>query len=93
VVSSGTPEIRNPNRRQATSGKGGNTMAKKVQVSLKEIAKQIDRAEAKLSAGSRAVADREVKKQLAVKIKSLKKVKSELRQICKGSYNIKVPTA
>jgi predicted nucleic acid-binding Zn-ribbon protein len=68
-------------------------MAKKVQVSLREIGKQIERAEAKLSAGSRAVANREVKKELAVKIKSLKKVKKQLRQICRGTYNIKVPTS
>lgn len=68
-------------------------MAKKVQVSLKEIAKQIDRAEAKLSAGSRAVANRAAKKQLVAKIKSLKKVKSQLLLICRGTYNIKVPTA
>ncbi|HET7108575.1 MAG TPA: hypothetical protein VFI38_17305 [Candidatus Acidoferrum sp.] len=67
-------------------------MAKKIKVSLKEIGKQIDRVEAKLSAGARAVASPAEKKRLAVKIKSLKKVKKELMLICKGSYNLIVPT-
>jgi hypothetical protein len=67
-------------------------MAKKIKVSLKDIAKQIDRAEAKLSAGSRAVASPLERKRLAAKVKSLKKVKAQLKMICKGAYNITVPT-
>jgi hypothetical protein len=68
-------------------------MAKKVEVSLKGIGKQIEQAEGKLSAASRGLKDAVQKKKVVAKIKALKKVKSELKMICKGSYNIKVPTS
>ncbi len=67
-------------------------MAKKVEVSLKGIGKQIERAEDKLSAAARGVKDSVQKKKVAAKIKALKKVKSDLKLICK-SYNITVPTS
>ena len=65
-------------------------MAKKVDVSLKGIGKQIEQAERKLSAAGRSVKNLVQKRKVAAKIKALKKVKSDLKLICK-SYNIIVP--
>jgi len=66
-------------------------MAKKVEVSLKGIGEQIERAEGKLSAAARGITSRVEKKRLAVKIRTLKKVKAEVKLLCKG-YNVTVPT-
>ena len=65
-------------------------MAKKVEISLKEIGRQIEQAEGKLSRAARGVKDAVQKKKVGAKIKALKKVKSKLMLICK-SYNIVVP--
>jgi len=65
-------------------------MAKRVEISLKEIGRQIEQAEGKLSKAARRVKDSVQKKKVAAKIKALKRVKSELKLICK-SYNIVVP--
>lgn len=66
-------------------------MAKKVEVSLEGIGDQIDRAEKKLSAAARGVKSLVEKKRLAAKIKALKKVKAEVKEICR-TYTIVVPT-
>ena len=68
-------------------------MAKKVEISIGEIGRQIGQAERKLSAAARGIKNTVQKRKVAAKIKALKKVKSELKQICKGSYNITVPTS
>ena len=65
-------------------------MAKKVDISLKGIGRQIEQAEGKLSTAARRVKDSEQKKKVVAKIKALKKVKSDLKLICR-SYNIVVP--
>jgi hypothetical protein len=68
-------------------------MAKKVDISLREIGEQIDRAEGKLSAAARGITSRVEKNRLAAKIKALKKVKAQVKVICRNSYNITVPTS
>ena len=65
-------------------------MAKKVEISLKGIGRQIEQAERKLSKAGHGVKDSVQKKKVAAKIKALKKVKSDLKLICKG-YNVVVP--
>ena len=65
-------------------------MAKKVEISLKGIGRQIEQAERKLSKAARGAKDLVQKKKVSAKIRALKKVKSELMLICR-SYNIVVP--
>ena len=65
-------------------------MGRKVEVSLKGIGKQIEQAERKLSAAGRGVKNSVQKKKVAAKVRALKKVKADLKRICKG-YNIDVP--
>ena len=65
-------------------------MVKKVEISIGEIGRQVEQAERKLSAAGRRVKNLVQKKKLAAKIKVLKKVRSDLKRICKG-YNIIVP--
>ena len=66
-------------------------MAKKVEISISEIGEQIERAERRLSAAARQVPSSVEKKRLAAKIKTLKKVKAQVKMLCK-SYTIVVPT-
>ena len=65
-------------------------MVKKVEVSLKEIGRQIGQAEGKLSAAARGIRNSVQKRKVAAKVRALKKVKRDLMRICK-SYNIVVP--
>jgi hypothetical protein len=67
-------------------------MAKKVEVSLEGIGKQIDRAEKKLSAAARKVKNREEKKRLAAGIRALKKAEALIKVACRGTYSILVPS-
>ena len=65
-------------------------MVKKVEVSLKEIGRQIEQAEGKLFAAARGIKNSVQKRKVAAKVRALKKVKRDLMRICK-SYNIVVP--
>lgn len=66
-------------------------MAKKVEISIGAIGEEIDRAEGKLSAAARGVPSRVERKRLAVKIRTLKKIKARVKLLCR-SYTIIVPT-
>ncbi|HEV3420915.1 MAG TPA: hypothetical protein VG075_11465 [Candidatus Acidoferrum sp.] len=67
-------------------------MAKRIDISLKEIGEQIDRADDKLTAAARGIASRVEKKRLAAKIRKLKNIKAQIKVLCRGTYNIIVPT-
>lgn len=66
-------------------------MPKSIRVSLKEIVEQINRAEKELSGAQTKAKNDLVKRRLAVKIRNLNKVKTSVKEICKG-YLIIVPT-
>jgi hypothetical protein len=66
-------------------------MAKKVEISISGIGEQIDRANGKLLAAAREVPSAVEKKRLAAKIKTLKRVKAQVKMLCR-SYTIIVPT-
>jgi len=65
-------------------------MPKKVKISLKGIVQQIDQATKHLEAAKGKVATAMEKKELEAKIKDLKEIKKDLKQICLG-LNILVP--
>jgi hypothetical protein len=66
-------------------------MTKKVTISLRGIVKQIDQATRQLSAARTRATTGMEKQRLAVKIKKLKKIKSQVKTYCRG-LNIIVPT-
>ena len=67
-------------------------MPKKVTISLSGIVKQIDQATGRLSAAKNKATTGLEKQRLAVKIKKLKKIKSQVQMYCKGGLNLTVPT-
>jgi hypothetical protein len=77
-------------RSEATAAKGETIMPKKVTISLSGIVKQIDQATGKLSAARGKAATGLEKRELAAKIKNLKKIKKLVREHCRG-LNIIVP--
>jgi len=66
-------------------------VGEKVEVKIGEIGEEIERAKGKLSAAARKVASPVERKRLAAKIKTLNKVKAEVKMLCR-SYTIIVPT-
>lgn len=70
-------------------------MPKTVKVSLGKIGEQIDKAVKELSNARKKTRETELKEYLNAKIKDLKKIKKEVKEICpvgKNSYNIIIPT-
>jgi hypothetical protein len=63
----------------------------KVEVKIGGIGDEIDRATGKLSAAAREVPSPVERKRLAAKIKTLNKVKAQVKMLCR-SYTIIVPT-